>query len=320
MSSSVSRLFAVLGAAALLGACQSARTSDEDQKRAEQRQAEEKQALERRVEQLERQLATQEAAAAAAASYAPTPAPVVVAPAPRRAAATPAPRSRRYEPVRTDEARTAGPFSPAPDRPVRSERPRPTPPERPRAIEPESFPVREPEPRPEPRPEWVEPKPEPIVVPAGSQLDLKLENALSSETSREGDAVTARVEGGDVALPGGTFLKGRVVEARPSGRVKGRARLAVVFDRIVVRGEEHPVETIAVVKVAKDSRKRDAAMVGGGAAIGAFLGAVTGGSVGKGAVIGAGAGGGAVLATKGEEIKVPAGSRWTVQVSRPARF
>jgi hypothetical protein len=57
--------------------------------------------------------------------------------------------------------------------------------------------------------------------------------------------------------------------------------------------------------VAEATKKRDAAIIGGGAGIGAAIGAITGG--GKGAAIGAAVGGGAgtgtVLATKGKEIR-----------------
>ena len=67
--------------------------------------------------------------------------------------------------------------------------------------------------------------------------------------------------------------------------------------------------------IAPDSQSRDAKVVGGSAVAGAIIGGITGGKSGaaKGAVIGAGAGTGAVLVTKGKEIEMPAGSRWTVR-------
>jgi outer membrane murein-binding lipoprotein Lpp len=315
---SIIRAGAVLVAAALVAGCQSARTSDQEEKQA----LSEKQALEKRVEELERQLAARNAAppATAEAAAPATAAPAVAAPTP--AAVTVAPKPKPYRPAARRPAPAVverAPIDRAPVDPVDDD------PDTARAGV--TMSAKEPaviETSGGAAPEPVR-TPEPIVLARGTQLALRLESALSSENSREGDAVLARVEGatgpaGDVALPGGTLVKGRVVEARESGRVKGRARIAVVFDRIVVRGTEHPLETIAVVETAKSAKKRDAAMIGGGAAIGAFLGAVTGGNPAKGAAIGAGAGTGAVLATKGEEIYIPAGARWNVEVSRTLRF
>lgn len=166
-----------------------------------------------------------------------------------------------------------------------------------------------------------------VSIPAGTQLTLVLETPLSSATSQPGNRVEARVEramsdDGRVLLPGGTVLKGRVVEARSSGRVKGKAHLTVAFDQIVVRGHAQRLDTTEIEATAADSHERDAAVIGGGTAAGAIIGAITGGGKGakKGAIIGGVAGTGAVLATKGKEVELPAGSRWTVRVKDGVRF
>lgn len=166
-----------------------------------------------------------------------------------------------------------------------------------------------------------------VSIPAGTQLSLVLENPISSATSRAGDRVEARVEratseDGRVLLPGGTLLKGHVLEADPSGRVSGKARVVVGFDEIVVRGRAQRLDTTEIEAVAGDSHGRDAAIIGGGTAAGAIIGGIAGGGkgAGKGAIIGGLAGAGAVLGTKGKEIEVPAGSRWTVRVKDAVRF
>ena len=147
------------------------------------------------------------------------------------------------------------------------------------------------------------------------------------DIERAGDSVTARVEGatdpaGRVALPGGTVLRGTVVEARQSGRVKGRARLSVDFDRIVVRGKTHELEASPITVEAPDDHGRDAKIVGGAAAAGAIIGAIADGKEGfaKGAVIGGAGGTGAVLLTRGHDIQIPAGSRFTVTVKDSVRL
>jgi len=178
-----------------------------------------------------------------------------------------------------------------------------------------------------PRAQDEQERAERVTIPAGTQLTLVLETPLSSATSQAGDRVEARVEratseDGRVLLPGGTVLKGRVLEAQSSGRVKGRARLAVAFDQIVVRGRTQRLDTTEIEATAADSHERDAAVIGGGAAAGAIVGAITGGGKGakKGAIIGGVAGTGAVLATKGKEVELPAGSRWTVRVKDSVKF
>jgi hypothetical protein len=166
-----------------------------------------------------------------------------------------------------------------------------------------------------------------LVLAPGSKLTLRFENALSSETSRAGDSVTARVEtatdeDGSVALPGGTVLHGKVVEARQSGRVKGRALVSVDFDRIVVRGRTHPLDASTITVEAPADRGRDAKIVGGSAAAGAIIGAIKDGKEGfaKGAIIGGAGGTGAVLLTRGRDIQIPAGSRFTVTVKDAVRL
>jgi hypothetical protein len=111
-------------------------------------------------------------------------------------------------------------------------------------------------------------------------------------------------------------LKGRVYRADAAGRVKGKARLSVDFDRIVVRGVEHRLDTTAIDVEGPDSHGRDAAIIGGSTVGGAIVGGILGGGKGakKGAVVGVLGGTGAVLATRGRDVEIPAGSNWTVRV------
>ncbi len=169
------------------------------------------------------------------------------------------------------------------------------------------------------------PRRERLSLPEGSELQLLLETGVSSETSSIGDAVVARVEratgdDGSLLLPGGTVLQGRVVAVSDPGRVKGRSRVAVDFDRIVVRGRSHQLATTSIEAVGNASHKRDAAIIGGSAAAGAILGGITDRGAKKGAVIGAIGGTGAVLATRGQHVELPSGSRWTVKVTQAARL
>jgi len=117
-------------------------------------------------------------------------------------------------------------------------------------------------------------------------------------------------------------VEGRVTDVVQAGRVKGRARLAARFDRLVVRGSGHAIETSDLSVEAEKGTRKDAAIIGGGAAAGAIIGGIVGGKkgAGKGVLVGGAAGTGAVLATKGEEIEIPAGAEWTVEVLSTLRF
>src|SRR4051812_39771442 len=61
-----------------------------------------------------------------------------------------------------------------------------------------------------------------IVVPEGTEFPVRLEEALSSSTAKEGDRFTVTLDD-DVKLPDGTLLRagyrgvGEVVEARDNG-------------------------------------------------------------------------------------------------------
>ena len=155
---------------------------------------------------------------------------------------------------------------------------------------------------------------EPVVVPEGATLSLVLETSMSSETSRAGDRVVARLAedvrvGEKVVVPAGSEVRGRVTAAVPSGRVKTRARLAFDFDTLVLDGKEHAIGTRAIDITAGDTHKKDAATIGIGAGAGAIVGAIANGGKGAaiGTLIGGAAGTGVVLANTGKEVEL--GSR-----------
>jgi hypothetical protein len=164
-----------------------------------------------------------------------------------------------------------------------------------------------------------------LVIPSGTELRIVLETALSSDQSEPGQRVVARVEratsrDGRVVLPGGTVLRGRVVRADAAGRVRGVSHLSVDFDRIVVRGQEHPLRATSLDVRGADDTRRDAAVIAGSTAAGAIIGKIMDKGAKKGAVVGAATGAGAVLVTRGENIEMPAGSRWTVRVTDTVRL
>jgi hypothetical protein len=144
---------------------------------------------------------------------------------------------------------------------------------------------------------------------------VTLATPIASDTSKVEDTVRgtvakAVVVSGVTLVPKGAEVVGTVVEANQSGRVKGRASIALQFDRLLVRDESHEIHTTRVSRQAEGSERQDVKKGGIGAAGGAIVGGIAGG--GTGAAIGAGVGAaGAVLATRGEEVRLPAGTTVT---------
>jgi hypothetical protein len=153
---------------------------------------------------------------------------------------------------------------------------------------------------------------------------VALATSLSSSTNKAGDTVLGRLvsdvtSDGQVLAPAGSELRGRVTAAASSGRVKGRARLAFAFDTLVVEGREYSISARETDITAEKSTKQDAAIIGGSAVAGGIIGAIADGKggAGKGALIGGAAGTGAVLATRGKQVSLPAGTRINVKLTEP---
>ena len=164
-----------------------------------------------------------------------------------------------------------------------------------------------------------------VTIPAGTALPLTLRTSVSSDTSNVEDAVRATLRrgvtiGGVQALPAGTAVIGHVTSAERSARVKGRARVAFRFTRVDLPGEGTAnIRTGTVARTAPGTKKKDAATIGGGAVGGAIVGGILGGGDGaaKGAAVGGAAGTGAVLATRGKEVRLAAGTPISVKLTAP---
>ena len=161
-----------------------------------------------------------------------------------------------------------------------------------------------------------------ITLPAGTELPLKLESALASDTSAVEDPVRASLRRDVVVdevtvLPAGTDLQGVVTRVQRSGKVKGRASLAFRFTSVAVDDEAYDIRTSSVARTAAGTKKKDATKIGIGAGAGAVVGAIVGGRKGAavGTAVGGGAGTGMVLATRGAEVRLAAGTPVTVRLS-----
>jgi hypothetical protein len=160
-----------------------------------------------------------------------------------------------------------------------------------------------------------------ITIPADTPLSVTLETSLASDTNQVEDRVEGRLARAIVVsrttvLPAGSRITGSVIDAKRSGRVKGRASIAVRFDRIHAHGESYRIETARIAREAGASTKSDVKKGGIGAGVGAVVGGIAGG--GKGAAIGGVVGGaGTVMATRGKEVQLPAGTTLGTRLTGP---
>jgi hypothetical protein len=167
-----------------------------------------------------------------------------------------------------------------------------------------------------------------VMVPAGTRIRVALIDGVSSNQSSSGDEFLASltepiIVNGKTVLAKGTTVRGRVVDVNESGRVKGRASIQLRLTDIVrENSRDVAISTKTYTAVAEATKKRDAAIIGGGAGIGAAIGALTGGGKGAavGAAVGGGAGTGTVLATKGKEIHYGPETRLTFTLAAPVEI
>ena len=134
------------------------------------------------------------------------------------------------------------------------------------------------------------------VTPSGTRLLVRVDETIDTRRNRAGDGFSATLSepiqvDGQTMVPEGTGFSGHITTAAASGRLKGRAFIGLKLDSFRLNGREYRVETSSVQRVSASHKKRNALLIGGGAGLGAAIGALAGG--GKGALIGAGAGAGA---------------------------
>ena len=171
----------------------------------------------------------------------------------------------------------------------------------------------------------VAPPPHTVTIAAGTNLVVRLAEELSSNRNTAGDAFRATLDqpvvlDGFIIAEKGSAVRGKVVEAQKAGHMTGKSELGLELTEInTTDGQTVYVRTSDVTRQGPSSTGENAAKVGGGAALGAIIGALAGG--GRGAAIGAGAGGaagtGVMLSTRGKPTKLPVETRLTFRLDEP---
>jgi hypothetical protein len=164
----------------------------------------------------------------------------------------------------------------------------------------------------------------PGEVPAGTELDVRLERELNSATVHVEDRFTATTladlyQGNEPLIPAGSTLRGLVTSVTPATRTERKGALTVVFDQIRVNGRTYPIHATVTQALESEGIRGEAGRIGAGAGVGAIIGGILGGAKGAllGILIG---GGGTIAATEGTDVDLPAGTVLRVRLEQPLQI
>jgi hypothetical protein len=166
-----------------------------------------------------------------------------------------------------------------------------------------------------------------VDLPQGTNLVVRLIDGVDSEVARPGQTFSGSMDepvmiNGETVIPRGADVTLKLVDAKESGKLTGRAELTLDLQSVRVDGRMVDLNTQTVSRVSDSRGARTAKVAGGTAAVGAIIGAIAGG--GKGAAVGAAAGGaagaGAEIITKGQRVKIPSETRLTFVLDTPVRI
>jgi len=164
----------------------------------------------------------------------------------------------------------------------------------------------------------------PGVIPVGQELDVRLQTTLSSETATaeqrfETTTAVDVTQDGRVLIPAGSVVRGVVTSVKRPGTIDRVGSLTLSFDQVTVRGRNYPIRGLATQVFESGGIREEVGTVGAGAGIGGIVGGIIGGV--KGAVLGAVIGaGGAIAATEGKDIHLPAGSIIRIRLDQQLRL
>jgi hypothetical protein len=160
-----------------------------------------------------------------------------------------------------------------------------------------------------------------VEVPSGTEMDVRLTNALNSGTVQvedrfEGTTLVDVTINGRTVIPAGSVMRGVVSSVEPATRTNRTAKMTVSFDQVTVNGRMYPIRGTVTQAIQGEGIKGETGRIATGAGAGAILGGILGGV--KGAVLGAVIGGGGITAaTEGKEIDLPQGTVLRVRLDSP---
>lgn len=165
---------------------------------------------------------------------------------------------------------------------------------------------------------------------AGTTFAISLNEELSTRANQVGDGFTGTLSepimdtDGNVLIPAGATVRGRVTTVQKSGNVTQTGVLGLAFEAISYGGRNYPLDATVIEanpeKTTRQSTGEQAGKVAAGAAAGAVIGRILGKdtkSTVKGAVIGAAAGTAIAMGTSDVDAVLRAGSTVRVRLDGP---
>jgi type IV secretion system protein VirB10 len=178
-----------------------------------------------------------------------------------------------------------------------------------------------------------------LTIPSGTKVPLALKQSVSTKNAREGDAVYAVttfpvVINERIVIPAGTYVQGRISSVKRGGHIKGRAEVLMHFSTLIypsgytvllpgaienVPGAEKTSMKDEEGTIRQDSQtgekaKTVATAAGTGAVIGGLSNGVKGGLIGAG--IGGGIGTAIGLFSRGNDVRLEAGTTLEMVIQR----
>ncbi len=159
------------------------------------------------------------------------------------------------------------------------------------------------------------------LIPVGTELDVRLQDGLSSGRSQVEDRFRATtvvdlMSGDRVLIPAGSELRGVVSSVDKAGRIDRKGQMTLSFDQLTVNGRDYPVQGTVVEAIESSGIKGEAAKIGTAAGVGAIIGGILGGV--KGAMAGILIGGGGIAAaTPGTDVELDPGTILRIRLDQP---
>jgi hypothetical protein len=149
-------------------------------------------------------------------------------------------------------------------------------------------------------------------IPVGTELDVRLQQSLSSATAAVEDRFEATTlvdlkDGDRMMIPAGSVMRGVVSSVTKTSRLERKGSLTLAFDQVRINGREYPIRATVTQAIESEGIKGEAGKIGAGAGVGMIIGGILGGVKGAlaGILIG---GGGTIAATEGKDVELAAGT------------
>ena len=157
------------------------------------------------------------------------------------------------------------------------------------------------------------------TLPVGQEIDVRLRTSLTSETASveqrfETTTTADLLQNGKVLVPAGTVIQGFVSDVRKAGRVERSGSITLSFDRLITSQRQREIKATATNVFQSRGIRDEAGTLGVGGVVGGIIGGVQGAILG--AIIGAG---GAIAATDGKDVTIPAGAIVRIRLDSPVQ-